>query len=292
MSIFKFVIIFFVFFKLSYSVNGQEILSFKNSEDSICTYFDRIKGSDDSSKILYNRHIYKLFKEALAKPESFLYGFDSLKAVGKLTAPDQLFRIITWNIALTDGTYKYYGIIQVRNEKEQTVRLYDLTDKTEEIENPENLVLSAGKWYGALYYKILKNKVDNYTYYTILGLRYHNLFTTAKVIEVLHFNQFDNPVFGAPIFLVDKKIKHRMVFQFSARATMNLTYNENLKMIVFDHLSPSESKYTGQYMYYGPDFSYDGFLFKDKKWQYQTNLDLKRTEPVKEKTPKRSNKLY
>jgi hypothetical protein len=72
---------------------------------------------------------------------------------------------------------------------------------------------------------------------------------------------------------------------------MNLSYNEKMKMIVFDHLSPSESKYAGQYMYYGPDFSYDGLLFKDKKWFYQAHLDLKRSEATQPHATKGSSKL-
>lgn len=292
MSISRFIVILILFLAVSYSVYGQNYSLIKTYEDSVRVHFEEAKRStDDSDKIQHAQHISRLFNTILRKPESFTYGFDSLKIIGKLVAPDQLFRIITWNVALTDGTYKYFGILQLRSGADNQIRLYNLSDKAGELENPENIVLGAGKWYGALYYKVLKNKVDNYTYYTMLGLRYHNLFTTAKLIEVLYFDQFNNPVFGAPIFLVDGKIKHRMLFQFSARVTMNLTYNEKLEMIVFDHLSPSESKHTGQYMYYGPDFSYDGFFFKGKKWQYKPNLDLKSAEPVQKKIPKKSNKL-
>jgi len=31
-----------------------------------------------------------------------------------------------------------------------------------------------------------------------------------------------------------------------------------MNMIIFDHLSPSKPSYTGNYQFYGPDFSYDG----------------------------------
>ncbi|HEX2935646.1 MAG TPA: hypothetical protein VHO72_09870 [Bacteroidales bacterium] len=291
MSIFRFEIRVFILFICTFQAYSQDNSIFKAYEDSVKRYIEEVKKSnDDSLKIQYNQHIYNLFSEILLKPESFTFGFDSLKTMGKLVAPDQLFRIFTWNVALSDGSYKYYGIIQLRNEAGNKIRLYNLSDRAPEIENPENNVLSAGKWYGALYYKVLKNKVDNYTFYTLLGLRYHDFFTTAKLVDVLYFDQFDNPVFGAPLFLVDSKKKHRLLFQFSARATMNLSYNESLKMIVFDHLSPSESKYTGQYMYYGPDFSSDGLLFKNKMWNYQTDI-IKYTKP-QPRPLKKSNKLH
>jgi hypothetical protein len=260
-------------------------------EDSIGGYFHKIKNAaNDSDKIKYNLRVYLLFKEVLMLPESYSFGFDSLKTVGKTVAPDLSFRIITWNLPLHNGTYQYFGIIQYK-QKENTIKLYALTDRAGDIAMPENTVLSTQKWYGALYYKILKNKVEPYTYYTILGLRFNDLFTTTKLIEVLYFDQFDNPVFGAPLFTVQNKIQHRILFHFSARVAMNLSFNEKMNMIVFDHLSPSESKYTGQFMYYGPDFSYDGFYFKDNKWLYQANLDLKRSEATQPHTTKSSNKL-
>jgi hypothetical protein len=59
-------------------------------------------------------------------------------------------------------------------------------------------------------------------------------------------------------------------------------------MIVFDHLSPSESIYEGQRQYYGPDFTFDGYKFVNKRWKLFPDLDLKRpanstTLPVKSK---------
>jgi hypothetical protein len=290
MSIYRFIVIFLgslFIVQHSYSQSPE----IKAYQDSIRLYLGKVKADDDdSAKILNALHISKLFKEVLSIPESFGYGFDSLKTVGKLVAPDQSFRIVTWNFPLTNGTYKYSGIIQHKNEK-GLMQLFELSDRVDEIDNAENIVLSARRWYGALYYRVLINKVDNYTYYTLLGLRYNDLFTTTKLIDVLYFDQFDNPVFGAPLFKIDKSVKHRIIFQFSARVAMNLTYNEKLKMIVFDHLSPSESKFTGLYLYYGPDFSYDGFTFKDRKWLYTPNLDLKRSEPTQKRPSGKSDKL-
>ena len=46
---------------------------------------------------------------------------------------------------------------------------------------------------------------------------------------------------------------------------MMLRYDDKLKMIVFDHLSPSKPSYEGKYQYYGPDFSYDGLIFEKGK---------------------------
>lgn len=151
-----------------------------------------------------------------------------------------------------------------------------MTDHANDIANPENSVLNTGNWYGALYYKILKNKVKNQVYYTLLSLQYLDYVITRKIIDVLLFDQLGNPVFGAPIFQIDHKIKKRIVFEYSAKVSMNLKYDETLKMIVFDHLAPSESKYKGKYEYYAPDLTFDGFKFQKDRWIYKPNLDIRR----------------
>jgi len=100
--------------------------------------------------------------------------------------------------------------------------------------------------------------------------------TNKKVIDVLFFDQWDNITFGAPVFLDEnKKLKYRVVFEFSAQAVMLLRYEKKKKMIVFDHLSPTSPSAKGQFQYYGPDFTYDGFYFKKGIWNYRKNLDLR-----------------
>ena len=275
-SLFCIVIVFFLTQLIARSQDNTQIA---NQEDSINIYFSEIANSAiDNYKILESQKIERIFKVILSDPSSYSYSFDSLKLVGKLYAPDKSFRLFTWNIPLEDGTYRYYGFIQAYNEKNKSVKLFELTDRYNEIKFTENSVLSAGKWYGALYYKILRNKVQNHVYYTLLGLRYNDIFVSQKIIEVLYFDEYDNPVFGAPLFSVDNKTKLRIVFQFSARVMMNLKYDEKAKMIVFDHLEPSESRYKGDYQYYGPDLTYDGFEFKKNMWQFRSNLDIRRED--------------
>ena len=48
-----------------------------------------------------------------------------------------------------------------------------------------------------------------------------------------------------------------------------------MKMIMFDHLSPSRPSYTGNYEYYGPDFSYDGFRFEKDAWVLTEQIDMR-----------------
>jgi len=54
---------------------------------------------------------------------------------------------------------------------------------------------------------------------------------------------------------------------------MTLKYDEGKEMIIYDHLSPSEPKYEGQYEFYGPDFSYDGLKYENGIWNTYFDLD-------------------
>jgi hypothetical protein len=282
-----------IVFLLLYSLQNQTAKAQNNTvlQDSLIKFYKELKKAyDDPLKENLNSKIYSLLKDTLSQQYSYTVPFDSVNSLGVVNSPDNSFRLLTWFYPLSDGTYRYYGFIQAKG-KNDSIKLFDLNDKFHEIDNPENIVLSADKWMGCIYYKIIKNKVAYKTYYTLLALRYNNLFTTAKLIDILYFDEYGNPVFGAPLLKTDKKIKHRALFQYSARVVMNLKYDEDLKMIIFDHLAPSESKYSGQFEYYGPDFTFDGFEFKNDYWIYKPNLDLRRKEATVKRSPKTSNKL-
>jgi len=253
--------------------------NYKESVDSIQALFKTIgESKTDSDKIKYNTQIKLIFKQLLGSPESFQYNFDTLKNVGKLYAPDKSFRFINWNLPLTDGTHQYFCFLQIWDLKLKATKLFELKDSSDNIPNPEERILNTNKWYGGLYYKILKNEIKDKAYYTLLALQYHNYFITRKFIDVLSFDLGGNPQFGAPVFKTEDKIKKRVVFQYSAKSGMNLKYDEKLQMIIFDHLAPRESKYEGLYEYYGPDLSFDGFKFQKDHWALVSNLDVRRPD--------------
>ncbi|NJO69778.1 MAG: hypothetical protein HC830_11295 [Bacteroidetes bacterium] len=216
----------------------------------------------------------------LANAGSFDYPFDSLKLIGKIKSPDNAFRIFTWNIFLSNETFKNFGIIQVKPEKDKNCQVIILHDNTH-IDSVNNSKLSPGNWYGALYYRIIPVRISGIDYYTLLGLDSYSPYISKKIIDVLYFDQ-GRTVIGAPIYNIKGKLHSRMIFSYSARISMMLNYDEMLKSIVFDHLAPSESRYTGQYEFYGPDFSFDGLIFKENQWVL--------VEDVKPNRPARSGK--
>jgi len=259
-------------------------------EDSINLLISEIKiAKTDSGKIELNTKIENLFGDVLQNEESFNYPFDSLKNISKLKSEDGLVRIINWNLPLANGNYTYFAYIQHLDKKER-MKLFRLIDKSDEIAKPENRELSDKKWYGALYYKILTNRSGKNTYYTVLGWDGNNDFTNKKIIDVLLFS--DNKItFGPPVFNLDKNIRNRLIFEFAEQSQMMLRYDDQLKMIVFDHLAPIQKKFEGQYMYYGPDMSQDGLKFEKGTWEFIPNLDLRNINKIKGRPVQRSNKI-
>jgi len=269
-------ILFTGIFCYGFSLFAQSLqtLAIKQKEDSLQILFKQItKSKNDTEKKTVNRQIIKLMQNAVETNGSFTYPFDSLKNLGKIKSNDDLVRIFTWDLTYNDGTYEYFGFIQYHLKNQFLV--FPLIDKRTEITDCENAALNNQYWYGALYFEVVTQKINKKTYYTLLGWDGNNDFTTKKLIDILYFDTNGYPFFGAQIFSYEKKTPYRVVFEFSKKTTMSLKYDKSKDAIVFDHLSPSKPEYTGQYQFYGPDFSYDGFIFTKGLWTYKMDLDMR-----------------
>ncbi len=247
-------------------------------EDSLYLAFeDLYDEEDDEQKKMKSDEIREYFKSVLSLPASYYYPFDSLKRIGKVRSPDKKIRAITWNLPLSDGTHQYYGFIQYAEKKKaKTIFLYTLEDLSWKSKMPENEVFTPESWFGALYYDIRQNKHAGKVYYTLMGFDFNDLYSTKKVLDVLTIDTDRKVHFGAPIFETEKgQFQQRIIFEYSAQAIMALRYDPDLKMIIFDHLSPIETGLEGVYKFYGPDFSYDGYKFKAGRWKYYPDLDVR-----------------
>lgn len=244
--------------------------------DSLNNCFTKIiSEKNDENKLILNNRVLEYMRFFLSKEESFKYPVNSVKNIGFIQSGDDKLKIYTWNIPLNDGTHKYFGFIQYYSKKKKQNLVFELMDKSNEIKNPEFAVLNNTNWYGALYYRVIQTKYKNKIYYTLLASDLNNFLTKKKIIDVLYFDQNEKPVFGEQIFEQSNKLFTRVIFEFNVRASMTLTYDLNVKMIVYDHLSPSKSFLKGQYEFYGPDFSYDGLKFKKGKWIEYTDIEIK-----------------
>ncbi len=272
-TIFKVFFTFLLF--LSVNSNAQNSQQFDNQILNIKNSLNILKNITTENEInLMEKHIDSLFIDILASENTFIYDFSDLKQnCSVLFSDDKQMRIITWNIYFNStGEYKYFGYIQYFNKKDKKFFFYKLNDKSATISNPENAILDDKKWFGCIYYDLVTQKVRKKTYYTLLGWDGNSLMTNRKIIEVLSF-QNNKPKFGYDFEINNKSIK-RIIFEYNKQVNMSLLWNKTKKMIIWDHLSPSESKFEGLYQYYGPDFTYNGLIFKKKEWQFVENVDV------------------
>lgn len=271
-------------FSFSIFAQNSNIQIIESKQDSIQNMMLKIISIKNANeKLKYGDTVINIFSSVLEYEESWDFQFDSLtNFVSILKSDDNKIKIYTWNIFFDDGTFKYFGFVQIKNKENS---LFFLDDKSDEINNVENKNLDYNEWFGAIYYKILSAKGDKKTSYTLLGWDGNNNLSQKKIIEGLSFNKKDEPQFGSS-FEVDKKRTNRVIFEYNKHANMILRYDEKYKMIVFDHLSPSEYEYTGLYQYYGPDFSYDALFFEKGKWNYLSDVDVRNPKKDKKKAKK------
>lgn len=238
----------------SLKVSAVQILRARNVEDRF---------SADSQ-------FTKTFVRTLQIKNSFFYPFDSLTTIAKVTPRDSSFRIFTWQLVINGDVIRQHGAIQMRTT-DGSLKLFPLIDKTDQISNINDTVTSNLAWVGALYYKILEEKAFGKTFYTLLGFDDNNLSSDRKIIEVLTFEE-GKPVFGGSFFSfrnnsLQKRSIARYVMEYKKNASPRLTYDNELGLIIFEHLisetGEPEKKYT-----YIPDGDYEGLKWKDGKWVY------------------------
>ena len=229
---------------------------------------------DDTERLEKNTLFVKKFISALKINNSFNFGFDSLKRISILKSPDNTFRIITWFLPNNDGTYRYYGTIQMGTQN-GSLKLLPLTDNPNYVDG--NALTSNKNWIGARYYEMIPVLVNGkQPYYILLGWKGNNQKTTKKVIEVLSFDKGE-PIFGKNIFETQKNaaLKNRVLFEYNRQNTMTLKVDKNVNMIVFDHLAPYDPKMVGNFEYYGSDLSFDGYRLTWGKLAFVEDVELK-----------------
>lgn len=266
-----------------FNAQGQDIQSMlKSKQDSLVILSETIlKGNSDEFRIEANRHFTEILERALSFPESFNFGFEQVQIVSKLSSPDNVCRVYSWVMeSKGKNEYRYFGFIQLNEKSDNKQRVFFLADSTIKLESPEQKKLSCNTWYGSVYYKMLQNKQGGKNYYTLLGWKGKDNFSTMKVIDAFYLSR-GKPVFASNIFpqatreKSGKKNLYRIIFEYNKEAVMNLKYDEQVKMIVFDHLSPPDAKMKDIFSSYGPDFSYDALQFKKGKWNYIPNFEAR-----------------
>ncbi|MBS2212406.1 hypothetical protein KEM09_13400 [Carboxylicivirga mesophila] len=227
--------------------------------------------TEDTQKDSLNNIIEKQLMRLWTDKEYYENTFSQLKRMKTLHSKDGRVKVCTYNIQKEGFKQQFYGAVIINDE---SIIVKPLTDTSDKIKSPERSTLSDKKWYGALYLDMIETQSGNQTYYTLIGYKGHDEFMKRRVLDVL-IVQNNRIRFGAPVFKTDRLTRNRVVFEYSAKATMMLRYDTNQKMIVFDNLAPADPMFRGVYQYYGPDFSYNAFKFSKGVWELKKDIDLR-----------------
>jgi hypothetical protein len=249
------------------TTSDRKILQKK--EDSLKNFAAQIlQGRNPEDRFTADSQFTKTFVRALQIKNSFYYPFDSLVTIAKVTPVDSTFKIFTWQLAISPDVIRQHGAIQMKTV-DGSLKLFPLLDKSDVINNLDDTITSNIAWIGALYYKIIEEKSFGKNVYTLLGFDDNNINSDRKIIEVLTFEN-GKPVFGGPFFSfpdnsLQKKSISRYVMEYKKNAGPRLTFDNEMNMIVYEHLISETGEIQKKYTYI-PDGDYEGLKWKDGKW--------------------------
>ncbi len=210
---------------------AQDLSYFISMEDSLDKIARNILyGENDLVKYNASEQFTELLVETLSESKSIKYPFDSLSTISVLMSDDKKIRVFSWNLPKSNGTYQHFGVVQAYSKRNRSYVVNALEDHSDEIEDPENEILTAKEWYGAHYYDLIqtKDRKKKRKYYTLLGWDGNNPLTTKKVIDVITLYKSGKPKFGAYLFRIKRKTYKRIIFEYSADVSVSLKFDQQL----------------------------------------------------------------
>jgi hypothetical protein len=276
-NLFKFALSLFLFVSLfqtamSQKITGADLKKLRAKEDTLKNYALYLNTDSLTEDRMVSDSIFtRTLVRALQIKNSFYYPFDSVMGVSKLYAPDTSFRIITWQIVYDDYYSRQKGAIQLRTA-DGSMKLFPLRDVSEFTTQPEDSVRTRMNWIGAVYYNITKTQFKNKNFYTLFGFDNNSAQSSIKWMEVLSFNEKNEPVFGGPYFSyekdsIPKKPKYRFGIEYKKDTRVLVNYIPELDMILVDHLI-SETDQPELAWTYVPDGDQEGFKWENGKWMH------------------------
>lgn len=251
-------------------ISNADLKKLRVFEDTLKDYsYYMNTDSMPADRMVSDSAFTKVLVRALKIKNSFYYPFDSVLGVSRLYAPDTSFRIFSWVIAYDDSYYRQRGAIQYRTA-DGSLKLAPFRDVSEFTDKPLDSVRTKNNWIGAMYYNIIKTQYKGKNYYTLFGFDNYSSMSNMKWIEVLSFNEKNEPLFGGPFFTyekdsIPKKPQYRFNIEFKKGARVLVNYIEDLGMILVDHLvsenDDPEHKWT-----YVPDGDQEGYKWENGKW--------------------------
>jgi len=236
---------------------------------------DIILDSLTASRMRSDSLFIRALVRALQVKNSFYYPFDSIQGISKLYAPDSAFRIFTWNISFDDYYSRQRGAIQMRTS-DGSLKLVALRDYSEFTTDAIDSIRTKANWIGAVYYDIIKTIYNGKNYYTLIGFDNNSAMSNKKWVEVMTFDQKNEPVFGGQYFnyqqdSAKRATQYRYSLEYKKEARAILKYDEESKLIIVDHLI-SETDEPDNKWTYVPDGDYEAFKWQNGQWMHIDKL--------------------
>jgi hypothetical protein len=267
---------------LALTSNAQDFSELSLLEDTLNVLsYSVINDPVEENRFASCNQLIKKLVSGLKSNHSFKYPFQRMASVSIQYPADSSFRIFSWQLYVNENEYRYYGAIQMNKE---ALQLFPLIDRSFEIDHES---YHPNAWYGVVYYKILTRFHPQYgTYYLLFGYDAFSFFKRRKIIDVLWFDQ-GKPQWGLPVFKKNEDALQRILIEYSAEVSVGLNYDEQMELIIYDHLIEQEGKY-GEGLTKYPDGSYEGYREQNGDWIYIEKVFHQINEEVPMPSPKAS----
>ena len=239
-------------------------------EDTLKSYSRHmVTDSLTQTRMIADSFFTRILVRALQIKNSFYYPFAAVLGISKLYSPDSSFRIFTWTIQFDEYYSRQKGAIQLAT-KDGSLKLFPLRDNSEFTNKAEDSVRTSANWIGAVYYNMVKTQFNGKNYYTLFGYDNNSIMSSKKWVEVLTFNNKNEPVFGGPYFTYEndstgKKARYRLSLEYKKDARVLMNYIPDLDVILMDHLI-SETDEPDNKWSYVPDGDNEAFKWENGKW--------------------------
>jgi hypothetical protein len=253
-------------------------VSTKDTPQVLEDLFDRLVDNyNDSDRIRINDSIRIILDGYVKSDTVFTHRFTNLRYLGQIISPDSLIKIITWNLVLENEPGRYFCYFIIKQDPGGENMIYRLSASYNDDPVRTDTTYSEPNWYGALYYDLKPCIIDNRRCWVLLGIDYGNFFISRKIIEVLNFSTDNSIIFGRKWFASGEELKYREVFEYASNAMMSLRFRSD-SSIIFDHLVPFSDSHKNDRQYYGPDYSFDEYIFENGIWKLTMNVDARNKE--------------
>lgn len=257
------------------SISPEDMEKFHIMEDSMLITVDSMAEAFlPDTHIMYSERMVRQLVRTLKLNGSYYYPFTKLKdKINIIYSDDDAFRIFNWSINTSEVTHRYYGAIQMN---QPTLKLYGLSDLSEEIvKGGQDSILTGGRWFGALYFKILGHEVQGRKYYTLFGFSEEGIVSNKKLLDVLSFTdhgiEFGAPIFGLASSDIQNKPINRFILEYKKGVHVSMNWDAEKQLIVFDDLASEVNDPNRKYTFV-PTGQYNCFRWQGDNWTFIPNF--------------------